>query len=418
MICSSANASIQPLNVVQEKAKIERASSVKGSGPAAPAFRAPARPQAQMDLIGGDDGPQRPSTTEPISRQPPQKAPAAPPKQTKPGDSLLGLDFLGGAQSAPPERPSSNPAAPNAAPPRTDLKQSILSLYASAPRPAAPAQPQHQPSSSGSFSGFQSPSVQSPSQQSPGGLNDAFSSLNFGATPSPQPAKADPFSSLSGGSSRRQPSASNFGGGGGFFNAPAPKPSAASPPPAQPNQAQRALSQSSGFGDLFSSTSGAHAAPPPTPPKNNMSAGGDLFDLSMPTSAPAPAPPKPASPSINSAFNLSQPSQPAPPPKPQGATPAANLASADPWGSSDVWGSSNATSSQPASKPQATSNGLSNDFGGWGTAPAAKSLPQVTKDDDFGSWSSAPAPSAAPPAPKPSGGGFASSNDPFENPWG
>ncbi|KAF2098356.1 ArfGap-domain-containing protein [Rhizodiscina lignyota] len=426
-----------PLNVVQEKAKIERASSVRESAQG-PIIRAPARPAANVDLIGGNDAPQRPSTTEPISRQPPAKASAAPPKQTRPGDSLLGLDFLGGTQSAPPERPSSTGNSSSAVPSRPDLKQSILSLYASAPRAAAPAQPQHHHHSSsgsfgGSFGGFQSPPMQSPPLQSPtqmnqnaaGGLNDAFSSLSFASPSSPpvQPQKPSPFANLtSAATARRQPStasASSFGGGGSFFDTPAQKPAATSPPP-QPTAAQRTFSQSSGFGDFFSATSPT-AAPAPPKPSNPMSGGGDLFDLSMPSQPSAPAPvPKPTSPTMNSAFNLSQPAKPMQPPAPrQQAAPMASFSTADPWASGDVWGSSNTAAAAPAPKPSMPSNGISNDFG-WGSSAAQKptSPPQVTQDDDFGGWSSAPAPAQQQQQPpqKPSSGGL-NNDDLFSNVW-
>lgn len=418
---------------VGQKAKVERAASA-GKVAAGPAIRAPARLAANIDLIGGVDAPQRPSTTEPVSRQPPSKAPAAPPKQTKPADSLLGLDFFGGTQSAPPERPASvTTNSSSSVPSRPDLKQSILSLYASAPRAAAPPQqPQHQRgSSSGDFQGFQSPPLQSPTQMNQGaagGLNDAFSSLSFASTSSPptQQTKPSPFANLaSSATSRRQPStasASSFGGGGSFFDAPSQKPMPTSPP-AQPSAPQRGFSQSSGFGDFFSATSPIATQPPPKPTNPMSGGGGDLFDLAMPSQPAAPAP-KPISPTMN-AFNLSAPTQPQQPlaPKPQAApAPMANFSS-DPWGSNDVWGSSNNEAPVPAPAPKAPmpSNGISNDFG-WGSSAAAKptSPPKITQDDDFGGWSSAPAPAQQqqPPPPKPSGGGFSSNNDDlFSNVW-
>ncbi|KAK4939600.1 hypothetical protein LTR28_009325, partial [Elasticomyces elasticus] len=92
-----------PLQVVQEKVKLERSSSQR----AAASNPLPRIPQARqnIDLFGDDSASSlpRPSTTEPtISRPPPPRGPPPPPKQTKPGDSLLGLDFFGSSQSPPP----------------------------------------------------------------------------------------------------------------------------------------------------------------------------------------------------------------------------------------------------------------------------------------------------------------------------
>ncbi|OBW63782.1 MAG: Uncharacterized protein AUREO_061510 [Aureobasidium pullulans] len=171
-----------PLSVVQEKAKLDRSASLRNasmsSGPAAPT--APRAVAPVIDLFGDDPTPARASTAEPsiASRPPPQqqKAPAAPPKQNRPGDSLLGLDFFGTSQSAPPARPASaaSGAATPGSNPRSDLKQSILSLYASAPKPAPVQQPQP---ASNAFGGFASPPMQSPaaSTSSFGGMADASS---------------------------------------------------------------------------------------------------------------------------------------------------------------------------------------------------------------------------------------------------
>lgn len=419
-----------PASPTRARTSIDRASSQRVAPPPQQPTRVPARPVA--DLIGGDSGPQRPSTTEPISRQPPPKAAAAPPRQTAPGDSLLGLDFLGGSSSAPPDRPASMSGAVPSAAPRTDLKQSILSLYASAPKPA---QPQHQRGPSDSFGGFQSPPLTSPTQGSGSGsglgdMNDAFSSLSFTSASSPPPQQAQPsaFANLTS-ATRQQPSsvsASSFGGGGSFFDPPAAK--APAPAAVQPPAPQRTQTQGSGFGDWFSATSPATTAPP-LQPSNAFGSGGDLFDLSTPAQptmaapAPTPAAPKPSS-DISSAFNLSQPSQvPQTQPKPStAAAPASNIA-ADPWGSSDAWASSNASAPTPsaaAPKP-AASNEFSGDTGGWGASPAApKPAPQITQDDDFGGWSSAPAPSQPSvqqqPA-KPSGGFSSNNEDLFSNVW-
>ncbi|KAF9698030.1 hypothetical protein EKO04_004445 [Ascochyta lentis] len=379
-----------PLSKVQEKIQVERSASQRLAGNAA-ASRPPPPPQAKpapvIDLFGdATPAPPRSSTGPPAAtRAPPPKAEAAPPKQTKAGDSLLGLDFLGGS-SAPPARPSSTgPAGASSAPSRPDLKQSILSLYASTPKPAAQPQPQQQES----FGGLASPQSQtSPTQSAFGGMNDAFGSLSFNAAPAPKPS---PFSGLDAFSSTKSPastSSSNmFGGGGNFFDS---KPTS---PPVQ----NRTTSPASGLANYSSFNTPAPAA--------SSSGMGDLLDLSMP-SAPAPqqtfspvASPPPAS----SAFNLSQPA----PAAPKASQPAVNYGNMDAWGSNDVW-SSNAPAA--AAAPAATTSHVPAKSPGWGG------------DDDFGGWSSA-APTkttttnTTTSSSKPSGGFGGGSDDLFSNVW-
>jgi stromal membrane-associated protein len=256
-----------PLKKVQEKVQIERSASQRLSGPSSQPRPQPPPQQQQpaIDLFG--DAPPRASSGPPVSRPAP-KAEAAPPKQTKAGDSLLGLDFLGGS-SAQPSRPSSTGPA-SAAPSRPDLKQSILSLYASAPKPAAQQAPQ-QHARQDSFGGLSSPthgSQKSPAQSSFGGMNDAFSNLSFtqpAAKPNPAPS---PFSGLDLFSAKKSPPASDmFGGGGNFFDS---KPKS---PPVQ-NRTTSPPMDLSGFGGFSSmtSTSRCHRTrprprpPPPRPP--------------------------------------------------------------------------------------------------------------------------------------------------------
>ncbi|KAJ4322359.1 ARF GAP with effector function(s) [Neodidymelliopsis sp. IMI 364377] len=393
-----------PLSKVQEKMQVERSASQRLAGNAA-ASRPPPPPQAKpapvIDLFGDAPAPPRSNTGPPAAtRPPPPKAEAAPPKQTKAGDSLLGLDFLGGS-STPPARPSSTgPAGASAAPSRPDLKQSILSLYASAPKAAAQPQPQQQQHArQESFGGLASPQSQtSPTQSAFGGMNDAFGSLSFNAAPAPKPS---PFSGLDAFSSTKSPSTTSssnmFGGGGNFFDS---KPKS---PPVQ----NRTMSPSSGLGNFSSFSS-----PAPAKPAASSSGMGDLLDLSMP-SAPAPAPQHTfspvASPPPTSAFNLSQP---AAPPAPKQNTSAVNYGNMDAWGSNDVW-SSNAPS-QPAA-PVATTSHAQPKSPGWGGA----------QDDDFGGWSSA-APTTTTTtttttnttsANKPSGGFGGGSDDLFSNVW-
>jgi stromal membrane-associated protein len=425
-----------PLSLVKEKHNIERSTSQRASSgqPAGPSpGPSHVRRAPQQDLFGDDGPPPRANSAAPVATRPPPKAEPAPPKQTKPADSLLGLDFFG-TEAPAPNRPASAAATPGVQS-RPDLKQSILSLYASAPRP----QPQQQPShaSQGSFGGMQSPPPQQQPQTSFGGMNDAFSGLSF-SNPSSPPVQAQPkqsaFSNLGNISSHgRTPSQvtspANLGGGSFFDSKPAQK----SPPP----QPSRGFSSSSGFG-AFDSAPGMS----PVKASNTTSSGlGDLFDFSAPSSQPS-APPKQtiASPPMtspvaqhSSVFNLSQP---VPLPKPQ-----APVASTSDWSNSDAWGSNDAWSTAKTSPtvhkappPQTSSgafgwgsggNSLANQSivpggGGGFTAASNKAPPKVSADEDFGGWSSAapvtPGASTSTTQPKPATG-FAASEDLFSNVW-
>ncbi|KAL3421789.1 hypothetical protein PVAG01_05945 [Phlyctema vagabunda] len=411
-----------PLNLVKEKATIERSTSQR----AAPSGPSQVRRAPQQDLFGDDSVPvPRPSTTTPVSRPAP-KAEAAPPKQSKPADSLLGLDFFG-TEAPAPSRPASAAPTPGAQS-RPDLKQSILSLYASAPRP----QPQQQPShvSSGSFGGMQSPTLtQQPQAQSHsafGGMNDAFSGLSFGGPTSP-PAQSKPsaFSGLGNlGSNRSSQVSSPPLAGGGFFDTKPAQKSAPAPP-----QPSRAFSSSSGFGDFDS-------APGISPMASNTASSGlnDLFDFSTP--APQPAAPKQtiASPTIqqSSVFNLSTPQAP---PQPKAQPVAASTSgwgsSTDAWGSSDAW--STPAEKSPNNKPLPPVQASSGDFG-WGSTGGSFSnqsivpggaggfsttgaAPKVSADEDFGGWSSAAPVTPAASNPAKPAAGFGGSDDLFSNVW-
>ncbi|KAF2091380.1 ArfGap-domain-containing protein [Saccharata proteae CBS 121410] len=395
-----------PLNVVQEKAKMERNASVRSSAASSPApAPVPIRKPPPVDLFGDEPvaPPSRPSTNPPMGRPPPPKAEAAPPKQTKPGDSLLGLDFFGGStQSTPPSRTASvtQASATSSMPSRPDLKQSILSLYAQKPAAAAPVQ--HQRTGSGAFGSLASPAPQSPaaSQSGFGGLNDAFSSLSFSSASSQPAAKPDAFASLASPTARTPAfhgttsSMSGFGSGGSFFDA---MPSKPAPPPVQ-----RTFSSNSGFGDFSSMTSPAAAAPP-----KPAASSGDLFDLSF--DGPPAQSAKPVT-GGTSAFNLSSPitlAQPAQS-KPQPANFSTGLSNMDAWGSNDVWASSSTTTAAPAATPAAAPKAAATS--GWGAA----STPQVAQDDDFGGWSSAPTPGSN--TTKPSAG-LGGGDDLFANVW-
>ncbi|KAI4102505.1 MAG: hypothetical protein L6R37_004332 [Teloschistes peruensis] len=437
----------QPLNVVQEKAKMERSTSQRlASASSQPAKPTP-KPAPNIDLFGDiPTPPARPSTTEtPNVRPPPSKETAAPPKQQKQGDSLLGLDFFGGPPSAPSARPASaaSTAGTTAQSSRPDLKQSILSLYSSAPR--TQSQPQSQQESQDIFGGMQSPPPQQPSASS--GLGDAFSSLSFGPTSPPslqtRPApNDDPFASFSKPSAQRstytsppvksppQPS------GGSFFDSGPKKssqPATVSKAPAQTFQSLRTPSVSNGLGDFdFVSTT------TPTRKPSTKSASNDLFDFSGPLPSQSVTPSKPAAPSINlnSAFNLSAP---APPPQPAAksaplapasSTTFSGFANDDPWGSNDAWANPEpATNTKPKPESKSPAIPTNNDFSSWGNSTTTsnfgggnsfKNPPTIAADEDFGGWNSAaPVTPAAsnPPLNKPSGGGFGASEDLFSNVW-
>ncbi|KAI1141644.1 ArfGap-domain-containing protein [Hypoxylon sp. FL0543] len=424
-----------PLSIVKEKQSIDRKESIRKSSVGQQAPRSAVAPPPQADLIGGDDIPPRASTAGPASSQVPPKSAPAPPKASNPKDSLLGLDFLGETPAAPPRPASTNNAGGAGSQSRPDLKQSILSLYASAPRPQPPAeQPSH--SSSGSFGGFggmqsplQSPTMgHQPKNSTSGGLNDAFASLSFGNMTSPKSPPKDAFAGLSAMSSNRstpQPASSAFSSlsGGGFFD----------PKPAQPaTQHQPKQSTSDSFGAFSTSPS------PPKPAQSSSAALGDLFDWSTPAQpAAAPAAPKPApAPSTtDSIFNLSA-TQPKPAPAPAPATNAASL-STSAFNNSDVWG--NAWSNpEPAPAPAtkspltATSPGISsgNDLGVWGSTGgsfASQSIvpgasggftpaPKVAADEEFGGWTSSTGGNTNSNGGSKSAGGFGS-DDLFSNVW-
>ncbi|PPJ53347.1 hypothetical protein CBER1_00946 [Cercospora berteroae] len=433
-----------PLNVVQQQVKErERSASIR-NGQASRALPGPSAPQPQMDLFGDMNEPAaqpaRPSTTEPsISRPGPPKAPAAAAKQTKPGESLLGLDFFGGTQSAPPARPSST--GPNAGGVgRSDLKQSILSLYAS-----KPAAPPAQPAANSMSSPLASPSSQS-NAQALGGLDDAFGSLSFSGPPAQ--AKTAPFSNFSAPTGHsRQASAQKTStlSGGSFFDVkPSPPLKQSSPlasPPAQPAITTRQPSNSFGadFGDFSSAGPAATTKSPPV----TTSSMGDLFDMSAPAPAPAPKPapvnkPPPIQAANFSAFNLSQQSSaPTPAPKPAQTSAVPTFAGSNVWDSNDAWATPDpepakatpapSTVSTPAFKsnpaPAVTTSAFDSGWGGPEPAKPANTSTSaggfsVQQDEEFGGWSHA-SPVATSPGPAKTGGGNVNNTDDlFGNVWG
>jgi stromal membrane-associated protein len=429
-----------PLAVVKEKVALERgapAASAQqgGGGGGIRPIAAPPAPAA--DLLGGsvsDPVPARASSGPPAQRVPP-KADAAPPKTTTTSkDSLLGLDFF---QPAAPPRPASTTGGASAAAgqSRPDLKQSILSLYASAPKPQHNQQ-QQQPTSpnSGMFGGVPSPTRAASSGL--GDLNNAFGGLSFSTQPAQPPKPVDPFAGLGSASlhspkqSQSSNSGSTFGGlsGGSFFDT--------SSRPAQtqasaPRHGQTASSGSNSFGDFASFASPAPASKPAVAAPPSSSAFGDLVGLSAPVSQSSAAAPKPAaaSPSV---FNLSSTTATAS---------AAPTTSTSAWASSDVW-DSNAWSTADkspnlaAAAPKTTTT--TNDFG-WGTAAsaapsmsagfgmgslAAQSIvpgvsgfaaaPKVAADEEFGGWASGTTTTTG--AGK-AAGSFGGNDDLFSNVW-
>ncbi|RFU24704.1 hypothetical protein B7463_g11632, partial [Scytalidium lignicola] len=386
-----------PLNLVKEKQNLERAPSQRATS-SQPA----AKPQTRREDPFGDfeepSAPRSNSIAPPVSRVPP-KAEAAPPKPTKPADSLLGLDFFGNEAPAPSRSVSAAPAP--GAQSRPDLKQSILSLYSSVPRPQPQQQSFH--SHSGSFSGMQSASPPPQPQQSHG-LNDAFSSLSFSNTSTPmsnQTGKVSAFSNLGTFASPKvattQVSSPPLSGGGFFEAKPAQK------PPTQPQQPSIiGGNTSAGLADLFDFSS-----TPQSPPKQNISSPSSQTTSVFNLSSQAPQPKPPIQPIVPASSGWSNP---------------------DPWASNNAW-STPETSSSTVNQPIVPTQNRTNSFG-WGsgslanqsivpgggggfTTTGSSGPPKVSADEDFGGWNAAP---TKPAAPKPAGG-FAASEDLFSNVW-
>ncbi|KAK5703682.1 ARF GAP with effector function(s) [Elasticomyces elasticus] len=430
-----------PLKVVQERA---RGNSIRNGSAAASgsALQAPRTRPQDVDLFGDPSGPAmaRPNTAEPaMNRTGPPKAQAAPPKQTRPGESLLGLDFFGGAQSAPPQRPSSTSAATPGQTGRTDLKQSILSLYASkpAPPPVQQQQQQQQPVSNASFFGDMqstpptSNMQQSSNNQSFGGLGDAFSTLSFSSpqqNSAPKPAQPSYSNFTSPPSHTRQPSSNkpNPLSGGSFFDTkPAPPPKATSP------QTSRKESFG-GFGNDFGDFSSATQSPPATtksPPiptsSNHIS---DMFGA-MPGAPPAKSastapmtakspPPIQASNYANTSktFNLSSPATTQPPKPVSAANQFSNLSQMDAgWGSNDnAWATPDPTPAPAPAPTRTTQPSFVSPPQPQASVSTYKPTPASSKVEspfDAGWGDSEPAKPAA--AGSGSGGGFGQSSGGF-----
>lgn len=412
--------------MVQEKAKLERSASQQ---------KPSSSKQQNADVFGDiQSPPPRPSTTEVQAGRPPPPAIKASgtPGQPKPADSLLGLDFFGGAPTASSGGQSglSSSRSGSAAASRPDLKQSILSLYASAPKP----QPRPQHERQASFGGIQSP----PSQAAPmkSSFEDAFSGLSFTSTDTsvpPQPQqqqqskpKPNAFAAFDKPANQRsavvsaQLTSSSIGGGGGgggsfFDTSPAPaKPASVSKPNYQNPPPQKV---DLGIGDLdLNSTKPAASS--------TLAAAGSkltsLFDFSGSAVKNSKSEPNPstASSDVSSAFNLSakppassqSTSKPAAPPASSSAF--SGFSTADAWGSNNAWATPDPPAITKGEPPKVnsfatiTTNNV--DLGGWGSSSnsglgsssggggfQANPAPRVTVDEDFGGWNSAAIPTIA-----------------------
>jgi len=407
-----------PLSIVKEKQTVDRKESIRKAS-----VGKSAAPLA--DLIGADPIPQRASTAGPTATRVPQKAEPAPPKATSTKDSLLGLDFLGTEVATPP-RPASTSSNPGlAGQSRPDLKQSILSLYATAPKQQVQPQISHAPS--GAFGGLGSPNMPQAQQQplAGGGMIDAFSSLSFASTPPVKSPQASAFSNVGNLSSNRsapQTSSNAFSNlsGGGFFDA--------KPTPATASHQQNPSFGSSGFG-AFSTTTTTAAAPKPAPvPAPASAALGDLFDFSTPAQAPAVVNNPPPMAPVGSVFHLSNPPKPSPPAPTPAAVPLASSGANWASSSSDVWGGNAWSTDTTATKTQEASKAPASDFG-WGNTSSSLATtsivpgasggfsptPKVTADEEFGGWTTGTTTSPA-GASKPAGAATGS-DDLFSNVW-
>ncbi|PFH58040.1 hypothetical protein XA68_14243 [Ophiocordyceps unilateralis] len=413
-----------PLSLVKEKQAIERKASIRRSSVGK-------SQSPQGDLIGSDDAPLPPrtgTTRSPVPRGAPKAEPAEAKTTTATAstrDSLLGLDFLGGGASAPP-RPASTPSTGGLS--RPDLKQSILSLYAST---ATKPQPQQQPMQhAGAMGGGPLSPTMSNNPQPGGGLGDAMGSLSI---------SPDPFASLGGASSNSrttpQPWSGNaFGGlsGGSFFDSKPTQPPAA---PQQPKSLSSMFGGSSSFSPSSPTATTTAAAPKPA-----SSAMDDLFDFSSPapqTTTATTTSPTGAAPtsSATSVFNLSGGGSQQKPPtqtSPLAATAASAMGASGMSGANNPWGGNEwstldaatttktvapaaaSRSPEPAKSPTAWGGGAS--FGGGGANPP----PKVTADEEFGGWASSAGPAGGTgtaPAAAPKSGGFGGDDDLFSNVW-
>ncbi|TQS37240.1 hypothetical protein Golomagni_02294 [Golovinomyces magnicellulatus] len=391
-----------PLSLVKKKQSIERSASQKTSQNhfQSAGLSQSVKSMPQSDLLENEiSSTFGESSAISAKIRLPAKSDTAPPKQVKPADSLLGLDFFGTSSASPIQSTSSSPMTSVNS--RPDLKQSILSLYATAPR--AHQQQQKQPLKSpqaifGSMS--QSPVISTGQETSlENSISDAFKSLNFPSqkTPltAPNQAGSSAFSDLGNLSSSRSsisqtPIKAN--GGNFFTNISAAKPEQ------QPTQPSRGLSISNDFGS-FDSAPG----PSPTVAKNSISKL-DMFDFTTPTSTPQAQDQKPdfppATQQATTVFNISQPDL-------QKSKNVASVLTNNLLSSSDNWGSNNAWASPTnySAQNQTMAHQTNFDDLGWGNNNVTGSgvgdgarhgvsgenstNPIVSNDEEFGDWGSA-----------------------------
>lgn len=431
-----------PLSLVKEKQVIERKESIRKAS-----IGQSQAPRDILSLVEDDLAPAAatsPPRASSLGRPAPKistKATPAAPRTTSPKDSLLGPDFMGGI-TAPARSSSASGLASPKSRSRPDLKQSILSLYATAPKPQPPPQPTQGPTAD-----------LEQAHSSSSALDDSFGSLAIANPPSSaQSTAADIFSTGSQAapsSTRSTPPASTslaLGGlgEGGFFNA---KPSQPPPPVAAPARETSSPLEFDAFGSFASpsiSTPSATAAAAPKPPLVSSSAMGDLFDLDPGAHAAAPAPAMAgmASTSTDSVFNLSarqgKSIDLAPTNSVANATTfaGASISGADIWAGNEWAMPDTSSAAAPARKSSDLAKSPAANMGWGGSEPFSstpilpgagsgfKPTPKVAADEEFSGWASSTGPPAASTgastsagaASKPSGG-FGGDEDLFSNVW-
>jgi stromal membrane-associated protein len=337
------------------------------------------------------------------------------------------MDFFGSSQSAPP-RPSSAASGMStpAASGRADLKNSILSLYASVPKPAAappPTQHRQQPST---------PNV------------DFFGGMQSPTAPAQPAVKSDPFASMSSArAAPSQPKSSNLDLFGGMQSPPLTSPvqpkanytdfsAMQSAPPTTAAPKQQPQLNADLFGSMQSpplpaaSSFSGLASPTGHAQQKSSLSGGSFFD-------PKPAPPP---------KDVSAPRQQTMPAAAPAQTQARNNtfgmdslsisgANSNPWGNDNAWAQPEPAPApaktqpkpQPAQPPMAPQPVQDDDdFGGWSHAsplPTPTAAPVPQQQEEFGGWGHAsPVRTTAAPAAAPKQNMGGGQDDLFGNVWG